>query len=151
MTSTWWTTNDSTFELTGVQLEAGSQATPFEHLSFHEDYLRCARYYIQMNRIPVMTNRTAGYVSTTSRLNPVPMRATPTVAASGTITLNVFFYGGSAPTSTTAPGFQNSGDSGAPYGGDYFILNFSGFSTGTFQTNEFGEVYGATFSLSAEL
>ena len=150
-TSTWYTTNDATLEITGVQLEVGSQATPFEHRSFHHDYLECARYYIQMNRIPVMTNRTAGYVSTTSRLNPVPMRATPTVAASGTITLNVFFYGGTAPTSTTAPGFQNSGDSGAPYGGDYFILNFSGFSTGTFQTNEFGEVYGATFSLSAEL
>ena len=150
-TSTWYTTNDATLEITGVQLEVGSQATPFEHPSFHHDYLECARYYIQMNRIPVMTNRTAGYVSTTSRLNPVPMRATPTVAASGTITLNVFFYGGTAPTSTTAPGFQNSGDSGAPYGGDYFILNFSGFSTGTFQTNEFGEVYGATFSLSAEL
>ena len=150
-TSTWWTTNDSTLELTGVQLEAGSQATPFEHLSFHEDYLRCARYYIQMNRIPVMTNRAAGNVSTTTRLNPVPMRAIPTVAASGTISLNVFFYGDTAPTSTTTPGFQNNGDSGQPYGGDNMILNFSGFSTGTFQTNEMGEVYGATFSLSAEL
>ena len=151
MTSTWWTTNDATFELTGVQLEVSSEATPFEHRSFHQDYLECARYYIQMNRIPVMTNRTAGYVSTTTRLNPVPMRAIPTVAASGTISLNVFFYGGTAPTSTTTPGFQNNGDSGQPYGGDNFILNFSGFSTGTFQTNEFGEVHGATFSLSAEL
>ena len=98
-----------------------------------------------------MTNRTAGYVSCTTRLNPVPMRAIPTVAASGTISLNVFFYGGTAPTSTTTPGFQNSGDSGAPYDSDYFILNFSGFSTTHFQTNEFGEVYGATFSLDAEL
>ena len=147
----WYTTNDATFELTGLQLEVGSEATPFEHRSFHQDYLECARYYIQMNRIPVMTNRTAGYVSTTSRLNPVPMRAIPSVSASGTISLNVFFYGGTAPTSTTTPGFQNNGDSGQPYGGDNFILNFSGFSTGTFQTNEFGEVHGATFALSAEL
>ena len=150
-TSTWYTTNDATFEITGLQLEVGSQATAFEHRSFHQDYLECARYYIQMNRIPVMTNRTAGYVSTTSRLNPVPMRAIPSVSASGTISLNVFFYGGTAPTSTTTPGFQNNGDSGQPYGGDNFILNFSGFSTGTFQTNEFGEVHGATFALSAEL
>ena len=151
MTTTWYTTNDSTFEVTGVQIEVGPEATSFEHRSFHQDYLECARYYIQMNRIPVMTNRVAGHVSTTTRLNPVPMRAIPSVSASGTISLNVFFYGDTAPTSTTTPGFQNNGDSGQPYGGDNFILNFSGFSTGTFQTNEMGEVYGATFALSAEL
>ena len=104
-----------------------------------------------MNRIAVMTNRVAGYVSATSRLNPVPMRAIPSVSASGTISLNVFFYSDTAPTSTTAPGLQNNGDSGQPYGGDNFILVFSGFSTGTFQTNEFGEVHGTTFALSAEL
>ena len=44
-TSTWYTTNDATFELTGVQLEVGSQATPFEHRSFGEELLLCQRYY----------------------------------------------------------------------------------------------------------
>jgi len=33
MTSTWYTTNDATWELTGVQLEVGSVATDFEHRS----------------------------------------------------------------------------------------------------------------------
>ena len=45
MTSTWWTTNDATFELTGVQLEVGSVATDFEHLSFADDLRKCQRYY----------------------------------------------------------------------------------------------------------
>ena len=44
-TSTWWTTNDSTFELTGVQLEVGSQATAFEHRSFGEELSLCQRYF----------------------------------------------------------------------------------------------------------
>ena len=45
MTTTWFTTNDSTFDITGVQLEVGSQATPFEHRSFGEELSLCQRYY----------------------------------------------------------------------------------------------------------
>jgi len=45
MTTTWYTTNDATFEITGVQLEVGSVATDFEHLSFTDELLRCQRYY----------------------------------------------------------------------------------------------------------
>ena len=44
-TSTWYTTNDSTIDFTGVQLEVGSQATAFEHHSFGEELSLCQRYY----------------------------------------------------------------------------------------------------------
>ena len=44
-TSTWYTTNDSLFYLTGVQLEPGSTATNFEHRSYGDELLRCQRYY----------------------------------------------------------------------------------------------------------
>ncbi len=44
-TSTWYTTNNATLELTGVQLEIGSVATPFEHRSFGDELSRCQRYY----------------------------------------------------------------------------------------------------------
>nr|BAR30146.1 putative carbohydrate binding domain containing protein [uncultured Mediterranean phage uvMED] len=44
-TSTWYTTNDATLEITGVQLEVGSVATDFEHKSYAQDLLLCQRYY----------------------------------------------------------------------------------------------------------
>ena len=44
-TSTWYTTNDATFEITGVQLEVGDYATDFEHKKYADDYKECCRYY----------------------------------------------------------------------------------------------------------
>ena len=44
-TSDWWTTNDATFEITGVQLEVGSVTTDFEHRSFGQELALCQRYY----------------------------------------------------------------------------------------------------------
>ena len=43
--NSWFTTNDATLEITGVQLEAGDTATSFEHRSFGDELLRCQRYY----------------------------------------------------------------------------------------------------------
>ena len=44
-TSTWYTTNDATLELTGVQLEVGPAATPFIHRSYGDELAACQRYY----------------------------------------------------------------------------------------------------------
>ena len=52
-TSTWWTTNDATWEMTGLQLELGPQATPFEHRSYNEELSLCHRYF--------QTTATQGY------------------------------------------------------------------------------------------
>ena len=46
-THDWSGTTDATFDLTGVQLEVGSVATPFEHRSYGDELRRCQRYYIR--------------------------------------------------------------------------------------------------------
>jgi len=43
-TTTWYTTNDATFEITGVQLEVGDTPTTFEHLKFVDSLQQCQRY-----------------------------------------------------------------------------------------------------------
>ena len=49
-TTTWLTTNNATFEITGVQLELGSVATDFEHMSFAQDLHLCKRYFQIWNK-----------------------------------------------------------------------------------------------------
>mgnify|MGYP003148005491 CR=1 FL=1 len=44
-TSTWYYTDDATFEITGVQLEVGDTATEFEHRLYGDELARCQRYY----------------------------------------------------------------------------------------------------------
>ena len=51
-TSTFYTTNGATFEITGVQLEVGPVATPFEHRSFGDELRRCERYYQKKDNYP---------------------------------------------------------------------------------------------------
>ena len=75
-TSTWYTTNDATWELTGVQLEVGSVATDFEHRSFEEEEHRCFRYYQNFDNSIVYAGFSDGNTSSRLSLNFQYMRAT---------------------------------------------------------------------------
>ena len=84
MTSNWYTTNDSTLEFTGVQLEVGSVATDFEHKSFAQDLALCQRYYFLFcegisKEINVAWYFTSGHISFFIRY-PTTMRAAPTLS-----------------------------------------------------------------------
>ena len=75
MATTWWTTNDATFEITGLQLEVGSVATDFEHRSFAQELTLCQRYYAEAGTI-MQTGTPSRWVNTIHL--PVEMRAHPT-------------------------------------------------------------------------
>lgn len=64
--------------ITGVQLEVGSQATPFEHRSYADDLARCQRYYQEAGII--LSNTSPDRYYSTINL-PVEMRDSPTISA----------------------------------------------------------------------
>ena len=84
ITSTWWTTNDSTFELTGVQFEVGETATSFEHRSRGDELARCQRYCVVYGSDEEMhLGCASAYNSTNLNLSihlAVAMRAKPTAS-----------------------------------------------------------------------
>jgi len=80
MTSTWYTTNNATFEITGVQLEVGPTATDFEHRSFEDELKKCKRYF-QHWMASYRWSSTSSQHHATSAFPP--MRAIPTVVRTG--------------------------------------------------------------------
>ena len=90
MTSTWYTTNDAAFRITGVQLEVGPVATPFEHRSYGEELSRCQRYYYKDANIDhrladgqIACNTTGAYALPVGSVHPTTMRANPILTLSG--------------------------------------------------------------------
>ena len=87
-TSTWYTTNDATFELTGVQLEVSDHASDFEFKSFGQELSLCQRYYHKLSSSDNKIILGADYNNATNNfwMNitlPVTMRAAPTLTITG--------------------------------------------------------------------
>jgi len=81
------------WQITGVQLEAGSVATDFEFRSIGQELANCQRYFwrvgIENNGVPI--DRRYNYASASASviipvIHPVIMRANPTITATGDIT-----------------------------------------------------------------
>ena len=93
MASTWLTAGASTFDVTGVQLEVGSQATAFEHRSFGEELSLCHRYcnaLLQYGNGDTSSNRI--YNSSYAGTNGFVNHSLPRMRAEPSITYTI--YGG---------------------------------------------------------
>ena len=149
--STWYTTNDATWEMTGVQLEVGDTATSFEHRSYGEELRRCYRYFQRLT-----SSDNYQWVSLVSFYSGSEihgflkhfdtMRAVPTLSAdTGANTFAVQRAGGAVAWSTGI--IKNGGDLNMTY------FYRDGVSLGT--SGQCGRCLtwtaGSTITLSAEL
>jgi hypothetical protein len=76
--ATWAQTTGATFDITGLQLEVGSKATPFEHESYAQTLAKCQRYFYR-NLDVVYSCRYSSSNAMTHVYLPVTMRSVPTV------------------------------------------------------------------------
>jgi len=79
---------DNEIEITGIQLEVGSVATPFEHRSFGEELALCQRYFFDHRPSDGYEFFGVGvHISSTNNVNlvnfPQEMRAAPSFSSTG--------------------------------------------------------------------
>ena len=87
-----------TFFITGVQLEVGSQASPFEHEPVGVTLAKCQRYLNILLRGDLQDDQNIGSCYTATRcfikvFHKVTMRATPTISLIGAIDANLYSNG----------------------------------------------------------
>ena len=107
-------TLNATWQITGVQLEVGSVATPFEHRSFGQELPLCQRYY-QVS----YSGSYREYVYNVHRFPQtyiVAMRASPSTTAE---------HNGANPNNGVESWYVNSGPSGFTGGAQHFTVGVS--------------------------
>jgi len=80
----------NTWQITGVQLEVGTVATPFEHRSYGEELALCQRYYEKRVVRAASSSWGLGSSETLNRTFNVTKRAAPTISYTGS-------WGGTTP------------------------------------------------------
>jgi len=122
----WASTASATFEVTGVQLEVGDTATPFEHKSFGEELALCHRYYEYFFYGATAVNIGNNAYGNWNTI--APKRAQPTMSLSGTMT----YYASNQTSGTGGIAATTSANNGSCAVRTYLINNtiliyFEGF------------------------
>jgi hypothetical protein len=120
----WITNSGATFYLTGVQLEVGTQATPYEWQGYQQQLAACQRYFESLG---VFVSTSAWATIVNSAAPKVVKRASPTLSVTN------FGSGSGAAFTWAAPGIGEVG-AGIAY-----------------QTTANSAFAGATLQLAAEL
>ena len=136
--------------ITGVQLEVGEQATPFEHRSYGDELARCQRYFQFIGRAGGNAGVAAGFTTTTNfygygSLPGGRMRAAPTIAVDGTLSHLSYTH---TAVSRTASNLQNLGT-----GKDTYVIQITGNGSTTSNAGAYARIENASSALtfSAEL
>tara|TARA_R110000824_G_scaffold368271_1_gene557566 strand:+ start:1900 stop:3075 length:1176 start_codon:yes stop_codon:yes gene_type:complete len=135
----------ATWQITGVQLEVGDTATPFEHRGFGQELALCQRYFQKITQTQTSEQVATGHLDSASNgYFQIPflteMRAAPTLGTSGSSTDYVIRSGGTTFVTGSVPVAQNVTAKIASLRlpstgmtvGRAFTFQFSGTLTGAF-------------------
>lgn len=106
----WCGTVSNTFHLTGVQLEVGTVATPFERRQYGQELALCQRYTYVLRSNSAFSPYAVGHGVTTTNFRvmmqmPVTMRSAPTISTSGTF---IWSFGNAATPAALAANTLNT-------------------------------------------
>ena len=119
-------TNGATFYITGVQLEAGSAATPFERRPYGTELALCQRY-LPVAAIPANNYMYAGQVfGTTNAQAFIPFSVVSRVAPTGITAVGSPQFSSAGGTPTGSVTFQ----AGSTFGASISGTGISGFTVG---------------------
>ena len=153
-TTTFSNTLNATFEITGVQLEAGEVATPFQYEDTEITLAKCQRYYFRINegavyqRFANASCQSSDYAQA-NIIPPVTMRTTPAVHTTGTAGDYAVYEAAGLHALTALPSINTNGSNAE-------LINISCYSAGNFAVGNIGEFLANNdasvfFALSAEL
>ena len=124
----FFSSTDNELYLTGVQLEIGSQATPFEHRSFGEELALCHRYFHRANTVSVAATLGSGLWYAVNQIlgsYKFPrMRTTPSASVLDASSLKMYKSGSAITANDTTPIDNASADG-------YARFNITPSSNGT--------------------
>jgi hypothetical protein len=141
-------TTGATFYITGVQLEEGTAASPFENRLYGTELALCQRYGLRIEQQQNTGGTSATSTTTNVRFTfPVTMRATPTA---GLITGGTWIVGNDYSANYTANPAGIGAQQLTPIGGRVNITGFPSFGSNIFVAGS--DVTGtAVMFMSAEL
>lgn len=125
------------WEITGIQLEAGSQSTPFEHEPYETALRKCQRYLSILLRDDENDDQNIGSVYSATRcfikvFHKVTMRTTPTISLVGAIAANLYSNGSSVAASGINASYPKKDSTGLDFtpssslsGGTAFHLDWA--------------------------
>jgi hypothetical protein len=142
-------TNGATFYITGVQLESGTNATPFEYRQYGQELALCQRYYWNLNPTPYGNPLAMAVSYSTTEADamvqtPVTMRTTPSLIQATSTNGYTYYFAAGTKTVNSITGISVAGM------GISFYLTTTGLTAGQGGLFVVGNSTGS-LALSAEL